>query len=73
MKDLVASVLLFVSIFPAVALGQTKSKTVKQRSSQSGPRQSSTPVKICQGVAIPEGYVIVERQALERPECWQAL
>ncbi len=63
MKVLVASVLLCVSLIPGVILSQTKSKTVKQSPSQTPPLQSSTPrigtVKICQGVAIPEGYVIV--------------
>ena len=63
MKVLVASVLLCVSLIPAVTLSQTKSKTVKQSPSQTPPLQNSTPrsgtVKICQGVAIPEGYVIV--------------
>ena len=37
MKDLVASVLLCVSLIPAVTLSQTKSKTVKQSPSQTGP------------------------------------
>ena len=63
MKVLVASVLLCVSLIPTVMLSQTKSKTVKQSPSQTPPLQNSTPrrgtVKICQGVAIPEGYVIV--------------
>ena len=58
MKDLVAAVLLFVSLIPAVTLSQTKSKTVKQRPSQTGPLQNKT-LKICQGIVIPEGYVIV--------------
>ena len=63
MKVLVASVLLCVSLLPAVMLSQTKSKTVKQSPFQTSPLQNGSPrsgtVKICQGVAIPEGYVIV--------------
>jgi Ca-activated chloride channel family protein len=63
MKYLVASVLLCVSLIPAVTVSQTESKTVKPSPSQTGPPQNSTPpgrtVKICQGLAIPEGYVIV--------------
>jgi VWFA-related protein len=73
MKYVVASVLLCVSLLPAVTFGQNKSKTVEQNRSQtgalknnksrSGSPQSSTPrsgsVKLCQGVAIPDGYVIV--------------
>ena len=63
MKHPVVSVLLCVSLIPAVTVGQTRSKTVKPSPSQTGPLQNSTPqnrtVKICQGLAIPEGYVIV--------------
>ncbi len=63
MKCLVASVLLCVSLIPAGTLSQTKRKTVKQSPSQTGPLPNSTPrggtVKICGGLTIPEGYVIV--------------
>ena len=63
MKPFVASVLLCVSLIPAVTVSQTRSKTVKPSPSQTGLLQNSTPqsrtVKICQGLAIPEGYVIV--------------
>ena len=63
MKYLVVSVLLCVSLIPAVTVSQTDSKTVKPSPSQTGSLQNSTPqsmtVKICQGLAIPEGYVIV--------------
>ena len=63
MKYLVALVLLCVSLIPVVSLSQTKNKTVKHSPPQTGPLQNSTPrtatVKICQGIAIPEGYVIV--------------
>jgi Ca-activated chloride channel homolog len=63
MKYVVALVLLFVSLIPAVALSQTKSKTEKPRPSQTRPLQNITPrsgtVKICLGITIPEGYVIV--------------
>jgi len=66
MKHLVASVLLCVSLIPAVTLSQTKQKTVKQSPSQTGPLQNNTPpsgtVKICLGIAIPDGYVIVGYQ-----------
>jgi VWFA-related protein len=63
MKYLVAPVLLFVSLIPAVALSQTKNKTVKPSPSQTRALQNSTPrsgtVKICSGITIPGGYVIV--------------
>src|SRR5688500_10797299 len=63
MKYLVASVLLCVSLIPVVTLSQSRKKTGKQRPSQSGPLQNNAPrsgaVKICLGIAIPEGYVIV--------------
>ena len=63
MKYLVASVLLCVSLIPGVTLSQTKRKTVQQGPSKTGPLQNSTPrggtVKICMGLTIPEGYVIV--------------
>src|SRR5688572_25762817 len=63
MKCLVASVLFCVSLIPAVTLSQTKKKTVTQSPSQTGPIQNSTQqsgsVKICMGISIPEGYVIV--------------
>src|SRR5688500_12009416 len=63
MKYLVASVLLCVSLIPAVTLSQTRKKPVKQSPSQTGPLQNTAPrsgtVKICLGVAIPEDYVIV--------------
>ena len=66
MKHLVASVLLCVSLIPAVTLSQTKKKTVPQSPSQTGPLQPNTPqsgtVKICLGIAIPDGYVIVGYQ-----------
>jgi Ca-activated chloride channel homolog len=63
MKYLVALVLLCVSFIPAVTLSQTRKNTGKQSPSQSGPLQKNAPisgtVKICLGIAIPEGYVIV--------------
>src|SRR5687768_2933701 len=63
MKYLVASVLLCVSLIPVVTLSQSRKKTGKQRPSQTGPLQNnaslSGAVKICGGLAIPEGYVIV--------------
>ena len=63
MKHLVVSVLLCVSLIPAVTLSQTRKKPVKQSPSQSGPLQHNAPrsgtVKICLGITIPEGYVIV--------------
>src|SRR5688572_7260718 len=66
MKYLVASVLLCVSLIPVVTPSQTKSqtkrKTVKQSTSQTGSLQNaprSWTVKICLGIALPEGYIIV--------------
>ncbi|HZI85244.1 MAG TPA: hypothetical protein VFD48_00310, partial [Pyrinomonadaceae bacterium] len=67
MKYLVASVLLCVSLIPAVTPSQTQSqtkrKTVKRSPSQTGSLQNNAPrswtVKICLGIALPEGYIIV--------------
>ena len=63
MKHLVASVLLCVSLIPAVTPSQTRKKPVKQGPSQTGPLQNNGTVKICLGVAIPEGYVIVGHES----------
>ncbi|HKO59784.1 MAG TPA: VWA domain-containing protein [Pyrinomonadaceae bacterium] len=63
MKYLVASVLLCVLLLPAVTLSQSRKTPVKQNPSQSGRLQNNAPhsvtVKICVGIAIPDGYVIV--------------
>src|SRR5687767_3689140 len=63
MKYLVALVLLSVSLLPAVTLSQIRKKPGKQSPSQTRPLQNnaarSGTVKICLGIAIPEGYVIV--------------
>ena len=75
MNHRVACILLSVVLAPALAFGQvkTKSKTVKRGASQSNAVQSdisasetasnskskSRLLRICQGVPIPSGYVIV--------------
>src|SRR5688572_30428737 len=67
MKSFVASVLLCVSLMPAVTLSQSRKKPGKQSPSQTGPAQNTAPrsgtVKICGGLAIPEGYVIVGHES----------
>lgn len=64
---------LFVSLISGVVLGQTTSKTAKRNQSPGGtaskrnvartgtPNTNSTsgPIRICQGVSIPDGYTIV--------------
>lgn len=53
MKNTVASFFLVVSLLPAVTLAQTGAKKQRERPAPSGD------LKICQGVAIPSGYIIV--------------
>jgi Ca-activated chloride channel homolog len=53
MKYAVARFFLVVSLLPAVAFAQTKSQRVKRENSP------ARPLRICQGVPIPDGYVIV--------------
>ena len=53
MKRQVASFFLAVSLFPAVALPQGRDQAAKRSSTR------SNTLKICQGLAIPDGYVIV--------------
>ena len=57
MKLSVASFFLLVSLLPATALGQATDQGARKKR-QPSPSRSQTP-KICQGVAIPDGYVIV--------------
>src|SRR5215813_6641273 len=63
MRYSVASVFLCVLLISAFALAQTKSRAVKRSQSQSEPRKTSTSangtLRICQGIDLPEGYVIV--------------
>ncbi|HEX5835787.1 MAG TPA: VWA domain-containing protein [Pyrinomonadaceae bacterium] len=53
----VASFFLVISLFPAVVFPQTRGQSPRKQTEPS-PSRGST-VKICQGVAIPDGYVIV--------------
>lgn len=57
MKRPVASFFLMLSLFPAVSLPQTRNQAPKKPAERPSPRANT--LKICQGVAIPEGYVIV--------------
>ena len=56
MKNTVASFLLLVSLLPAATAAQTG----KQRAKKQPERPTSSgDIKICQGVSIPNGYIIV--------------
>jgi Ca-activated chloride channel homolog len=73
MRSSVASVLFCVSLIGLIALNQTSGQTVKRSPSQTGGRKASKSqsgssqasparggtLRICQGVDIPSGYVIV--------------
>jgi VWFA-related protein len=74
MKYPVAFIFFCLSLIPNIAFGQIKSQSVKHSPSQAGARikhapaksgalksatAQSRPLKICQGVPIPAGYVIV--------------
>lgn len=53
----VASFFLVISLFPAVVFPQTRGQSARKQAERS-PSRGST-LKICQGVVIPDGYVIV--------------
>ena len=57
MKRPVASFFLVLSLFTSVALPQTRNQAAK-KPAERAPSRGNT-LKICQGVAIPDGYVIV--------------
>ena len=57
MKRPVASFFLVLSLFPAVVFPQTRGQAARKQA-ESAPSRGSN-LKICQGVAIPDGYVIV--------------
>ncbi|HEY0730258.1 MAG TPA: VWA domain-containing protein [Pyrinomonadaceae bacterium] len=57
MKRPVASFFLVLSLFASAAFPQTREPGAKKQSERS-PSRSNT-LKICQGVALPDGYVIV--------------
>ena len=61
MRFIVVRFFLVVSLFSPAALAQTKSQKVQRQNSPSGP------LRICQGVPIPEGYVIVAYET--SPKC----
>ena len=59
----IVGVLVVLSLLSTIVLGQTTNKRVKRSSSKGGtsatnPARGQT-LKICQGVPIPEGYIIV--------------
>lgn len=57
MKRPVASFFLVLSLFSSAAFPQTREPATKKQSERSSSR--SNTLKICQGVALPDGYVIV--------------
>ena len=57
MKRPVASFFLMLSLCPAVSLPQTRNQAAKKQAER--PPSRANTLKICQGVAIPDGYVIV--------------
>src|SRR5215213_3958675 len=57
MKHALASLCLFTLLLPASAAGQTRGQGAKKPRESSSSRSAN--LKICQGVAIPDGYVIV--------------
>lgn len=57
MKRPVASFFLALSLFCSVALPQTRNQGARKQAERTPSRGSN--LKICQGVAIPDGYVIV--------------
>ena len=63
MKCSVASFFLVLCFLSANALGQDNGRRVKRSPAQSGTAKNNVPrnglLKVCQGVPIPEGYVIV--------------
>jgi len=74
MKYPVAFIFVCLSLIPSIAFGEIKSQSVKHNPSQAAARikhpaaksgalktatAQSKPLKICQGVPIPAGYVIV--------------
>ena len=62
MRCSVASFFLVLCLLPANTLGQDNGRRVKRNPAQSGTKNNgsrSGPLKVCQGVPIPDGYVIV--------------
>ena len=57
MKHSVASFFLLVSLLSGISLAQTRNQGAKKPRER--PAQRASELKICQGVAIPDGYVIV--------------
>lgn len=57
MKRPVVSFFLMLTLFPAVSLPQTRNQAAKKPAER--PPSRANTLKICQGVAIPDGYVIV--------------
>jgi VWFA-related protein len=63
MRSSVASFFLVLCFLSANTLGQDNGRRVKRNPAQSGTLKNTTPrsglLKVCQGLPIPEGYVIV--------------
>src|SRR5258705_4304734 len=57
MKSFVAFLLVLTAFFSGVTRGQSPSRTANQRA---GSQPRSAPLRICQGVPIPDGYVIID-------------
>ena len=59
MRYAVASFFLLVLIAPNIALGQKRSQGGSKPNAARNKASSNGPIRICQGVAIPAGYIIV--------------
>src|SRR5205823_11084420 len=56
MKSFVAFLLVLTAFYSGVTRGQSPSRTANQRA---GSQPRSATLRICQGVPIPDGYVII--------------
>ena len=56
MKSFVAFLLVLTTFYSGVTRGQSPSRTANQRA---GSQPRSATLRICQGVPIPDGYVII--------------
>src|SRR5882724_11533795 len=56
MKSFVAFLLVLTTFYSGVTRGQSPSRTANQRA---GSQTRSATLRICQGVPIPDGYVII--------------
>src|SRR5947207_15006794 len=56
MKSFVAFLLVLTTFYSGVTRGQSPSRTANQRA---GSQSRSATLRICQGIPIPDGYVII--------------